>query len=412
MDVLILTVGTELLLGDTLDTNSQYLSQKISQLGFNLYKKITVGDNTQRLLKELKYNLEKYDLIITTGGLGPTKDDLTKETAIKALNLEEEVRIDENSYNDLKKHFKGREEYLELNMKQVMFPKSAKILKNIKGTAPGALMRGKNGKMIAVLPGPPREMKPMFENQLYPLLKDRSDGIIYSETVHIAKYGESKIFDMVSMVFDKYDNPTIAPYFNDKNLFIRITAKAKDEKQAKELIRPVKKELYDILGDLIYGENGKTIEEAVKDLLADTNSKLMTAESVTGGMIVSRLIDVSGISEYIKESLVVYSNEAKVKYLNVKEETIDKYTVVSEEVCKEMVEGILENYDCQVAVASTGYAGPDDNLAGLVYIGIGYKNTINIYELNINGDRERVRSVATKRALENIRFTILEEMKK
>lgn len=412
MDVLILTVGTELLLGDTLDTNSYYLSQKIRNLGFNLYKKITVGDNTERLLKELNYYKDKYDIIITTGGLGPTKDDLTKETAIKALGLEEEVEIHQPSLENIKAHFKGREEYLDLNMKQVMFPKNSIVLKNIRGTAPGALLIGKDGKKIAVLPGPPKEMKPMFENELEPILKEYSDSIIYSETVHIAKLGESKIFDMVSDIFDKYTNPTIAPYFNDNGVFIRITGKAASEEEAKKLIKPVKDELYSVLGDLIYGENGESIEEAVKNLLEKEDINMMTAESVTGGMIVSKLIDIPGMSQFIKESLVVYSNEAKMKYLDVSEETIEKYTVVSKEVCKEMVEGLLNKYDCQLGVATTGYAGPEGEEAGLVYIGVGYKDKIYIEEYNIQGGRDRVRTRATRHAIENIRFAILDSYNK
>lgn len=411
MDVLILTVGTELLLGDTLDTNSYYLSKKIRNLGFNLYKKVTVGDNTERLLKELRYYKDKYDLIITTGGLGPTKDDLTKETAIKALELEDEVEIHKSSLETVKEHFKGREEYLDLNMKQVMFPKNSIVLKNIKGTAPGALLIGKQNEKIAVLPGPPEEMKTMFENELEPILKKYSDSIIYSETVHIARLGESKVFDMISELFDKYTNPTIAPYFNDDGVFIRITAKASSEIEAKKIIKPVKEELYSILGDLIYGENGQSIEEVVKDLLEKEDITLMTAESITGGMIVSRLIDIAGMSEFIKESLVVYSDEAKVKYLGVSEQTIEKHTVVSEEVCKEMVEGLLKTYNCNLAVATTGYAGPDDEKAGLVYVGIGYKGKNYIKEYNIKGDRNTVRRKATRYAIENIRFAILDSRK-
>src|SRR5699024_187684 len=257
-----------------------------------------------------------------------------------------------------KENFKGREEYLDLNMKQVMFPKNSIVLKNIKGTAPGALLIGKQNEKIAVLPGPPKEMKTMFENELEPILKKYSDSVIYSETVHIARLGESKVFDMISELFDKYTNPTIAPYFNDDGVFIRITAKASSEIEAKKIIKPVKEELYSILGDLIYAENGQSIEEVVKDLLEKEDITLMTAESITGGMIVSRLIDIPGMSEFIKESLVVYSDEAKVKYLGVSEKTIEKYTVVSEEVCKEMVEGLLKTYNCNLAVATTGYAGP------------------------------------------------------
>ena len=402
MDIQIITVGTELLLGDTLDTNSQFLSQKLKAYGLNLYKKVTVGDNVQRLEQEIHQALKKVDMVILTGGLGPTKDDLTKETAVKVLGQESVVH--EESYLELKKYFQDKEEAMEGNIKQAMFPENAIVLPNKNGTAPGAILT-KEDKYIIVLPGPPKEMIPMFENYLDPFLQEKSDSIILSETITIGRLGEWEMAKRVEEITESYQNPSVAPYFSKDGVLLKITAKAETKRQAEEKILPVKKELKEIFGSLVLGENGETRQELIYELLKKFNLKVMTAESITGGLVAASLIDVAGMSDHLKESLVVYSDEAKVKYLNVSRETLEKYTAVSGEVCKEMVEGLLNNYDTNLAITTTGYAGPGEN-AGLAYIGVGYKEEIWVKEFSYKNKRNVVRDRVARIALEEALFLL------
>lgn len=407
MDIEIITVGTELLLGDTLDTNSHFLSEELKNLGFNIYKKVTVGDNTDRLYKEIKEGLEKVDMIITTGGLGPTNDDLTKETAIRVF--EQEAALHKESYDRLVDYFEGREEALEGNTKQACFPESATVLRNDHGTAPGAVLE-KSGKYIAVLPGPPAEMQPMYENQLKPLLEKKADSIIYSESLSIGRLGEWEMAKKVQDILENYSNPTVAPYAKKEGVILKITAKAADKEKALAMIQPVKEEIKEIFGGLIYSENGENRQTVLYKLLKEKNLKVMTAESITGGLAASKLIDIPGMSNHLKESLVVYSDEAKEKYLKVNSDTLKEYTAVSEEVCREMVEGLLENYDTDLAIATTGYAGPGDNV-GLSFVGVGYKGKINIEEIHFKGERNKIRDRVAGRALEEAIFLLREEEK-
>lgn len=405
MDIEIITVGTELLLGDTLDTNSKFLSEELKNFGFNIFKKVTVGDNTDRLYKEIEEGLKQVDMVITTGGLGPTNDDLTKETAMRVF--QQEGVLHQESYDRLVHYFEGRKEALEGNTKQAVFPENAIVLKNDHGTAPGAILE-KNGKYIAVLPGPPMEMEPMFKNELAPFLETKADSIIYSESLSVARMGEWEMAKKVEKILESYTNPSVAPYAKKEGVILKITAKAENKEKAIEMIAPVKEEIKEVFGPLIYAENGDTRQEVLFGLLKEKNKKVMTAESITGGLVAAKLIDVPGMSDYLKESLVVYSDEAKVKFLKVKQETLDKYTAVSEEVCREMVEGLLQNYDTDLAIATTGYAGPGEN-AGLSFVGVGYKGKIEIQEIHFRGERNKIRNRVAGRAIEEGIFILRNE---
>lgn len=407
MDIEIITVGTELLLGDTLDTNSFFLSKELKNLGFNIYKKVTVGDNTDRLYKEIKKGLEEVDMVITTGGLGPTNDDLTKETAIRVF--EQEAVLHKKSYDRLVDYFEGREDALEENTKQACFPESAIVLRNDHGTAPGAVLE-KNGKYIAVLPGPPAEMQPMYENRLKPILEEKADSIIFSESLSIGSLGEWEMAKRVKDILENYSNPTVAPYAKKEGVILKITAKAADKEQALAMIQPVKEEIKEIFGELIYSEKGENRQTVLYKLFKEKHLKVMTAESITGGLAASKLIDIPGMSDHLKESLVVYSDEAKEKYLKVNSDTLKEYTAVSEEVCREMVKGMLENYDTDLAIATTGYAGPGDN-AGLSFVGVGYKGKIKVEEIHFKGERNKIRDRVAGRALEEAIFLLREEEK-
>jgi len=409
MNAEIIAVGTEILLGDIVNTNAQYISRELANLGINVYKQEVVGDNEERVLESFKNAFENSDIIITTGGLGPTPDDLTKEMAAKYFN--KELVLHKESYENLKTFFdKGGRELVGSNEKQVYFPKDAIVLKNDQGTAPGAIIEGDKGKKIIVLPGPPREMKPMFDNYVVPYLKEFTDSVLVSKVLRTFGIGESRMAEIVNDLIVNQTNPTVAPYAKDIEAILRITAKAKNEKEAEELIKPVEKEIRGRLGEYIYGEGETSLEEVVGELLVKKGIKIATAESCTGGMVAEKLINYAGISESFLEGAVTYSNEAKMKRLGVKKETLDKYGAVSKETAKEMAEGIAKVAGADLGVSTTGIAGPGGGTAekpvGLVYIGVYYKGNCLVKEFNFTGNRNRVRVRTTMSALDLVRRTI------
>jgi nicotinamide-nucleotide amidase len=411
MNAEIIAVGTEILLGDIVNTNAQYISRELANLGINVYKQEVVGDNEERVLESFKNAFENSDIIITTGGLGPTPDDLTKEMAAKYFN--KELVLHKESYENLKKFFdKGGRELVGSNEKQVYFPKDAIVLKNDYGTAPGAIIEGDNGKKIVVLPGPPREMKPMFDNYVVPYLKQFTDSVLVSKVLRTFGIGESRMAEIVNDLIVNQTNPTVAPYAKDIEAILRITAKAKNEKEAEELIKPVEKEIRRRLEEYIYGEGETSLENVVGELLVKKGIKIATAESCTGGMVAEKLINYAGISESFLEGAVTYSNEAKMKRLGVKKETLDKYGAVSKETAREMAEGIAKAAGADLGVSTTGIAGPGGGTAekpvGLVYIGVYYKGNCLVKEFNFTGDRNRVRVRTTMSALDLVRRTIKE----
>lgn len=406
----IIAVGTEILLGDIINTNAQYISQELAKLGIEVFHQEVVGDNENRLLEVLEQALRRSDLVITTGGLGPTQDDLTKETVCKYFNMD--LVLHKESNEVLKSMFKkmGRE-VTDNNLKQVYFPKEAIVLANPNGTAPGALIK-KNNKMVAVLPGPPKEMKLMFENQLKKHLKEVGDGTIISRVVRVLGIGESAAAAKLKNFIENGVNPTVAPYAKEDDIIFRVTARANTEEEALKLIEPVVEQVEKSLGLDFYGEGADTtIEEVIGKLLITKGLKIATAESCTGGMIASRLISFPGISEVFLEGAVTYSNEAKVRTLNVKEETLNKCGAVSEETAKEMAIGIATRTGADISVVTTGIAGPsggtEDKPVGLVFIGVYYKGAVIVKRFVFNGDRNKVRTRATITALDMVRREIL-----
>lgn len=406
----IIAVGTEILLGDIINTNAQYISQELAKLGIEVFHQEVVGDNENRLLEVLEQALRRSDLVITTGGLGPTQDDLTKETVCKYFNMD--LVLHKESNEVLKSMFKkmGRE-VTDNNLKQVYFPKEAIVLVNPNGTAPGALIK-KNNKMVAVLPGPPKEMKLMFENQLKKHLKEVGDGTIISRVVRVLGIGESAAAAKLKNFIENGVNPTVAPYAKEDDIIFRVTARANTEEEALKLIEPVVEQVEKSLGLDFYGEGADTtIEEVIGKLLITKGLKIATAESCTGGMIASRLISFPGISEVFLEGAVTYSNEAKVRTLNVKEETLNKCGAVSEEIAKEMAIGIATRTGADISVVTTGIAGPsggtEDKPVGLVFIGVYYKGAVIVKRFVFNGDRNKVRTRATITALDMVRREIL-----
>ena len=406
----IIAVGTEILLGDIVNTNAQYLSKELASIGIEVFHEEVIGDNEDRLLEAIEHGFNRSDIIITTGGLGPTQDDLTKETACKYFGMD--LVMHEESYVALKNYFsRMNRELTENNLKQVYFPKESIVLPNPNGTAPGAILE-KNNKYIIVLPGPPKEMKPMFDNYVKDYLKSKGDGLIKSNVVRALGIGESRAATKLKDFIENGVNPTVAPYAKEDDVILRISAKADNEEEAQQLIDPVKKQIIEILGEDYYGEGeDNTIEQVLVNLLLDKNITIGTVEACTGGMIARRLVSCSGVSQVFLEGAVTYSNEAKMRTVNVKKETLDRYGAVSEETAREMAEGIAKRAGADIGVSTTGIAGPDggtdEKPVGLVYIGIYYKGKTEAYRYVFNGNRNKVRNRATVTALDKVRRKIL-----
>lgn len=388
MKAQIFSVGTEILLGNITDTNSKFIGQKLTEYGIDVYKMVTIGDNFDRLYQAMKNAYGKVDYIFVTGGLGPTEDDISKEVAIKVIGKEDQVEIDKKSKERIESYFSNNKKAVKVNLKQAKFPKGAIILDNDKGTAPGCIMGDKT--KIILLPGPPREMEYMFENKLSSYLK--KDAIIKSKNLRIGLLGE---WDMANRIDLSSTNPTISPYFDDEGGFLRITAKAKSEKEADFLLNEKEKKVKNIFGNLFISDDGLRKEETLINLLKERNEKVSTCESITGGLIASSIIDISGASEVIEESYITYSDRIKEKILNVSRETLDKYSAVSVECANEMIEGLYKITNSSLCIGSTGYAHK-----GEVILAIKYKNQKVIKKFQFSADRNKARLFAKNRALD------------
>lgn len=405
----IITVGTEILLGDIVNTNSQFLAKELASLGLDVYYQSTVGDNESRLMDTLNESLDRSDIIITTGGLGPTNDDITKEVAAKCFN--QELVFYNDIWKDIKQYFeKIGVEPTENNKKQAYFPKDCIILNNSNGTAPGAILKKEN-KMIIVLPGPPKEMIPMFNNELKKHLENLTDYKLISRTLRFFGIGESELEDKLSDIINNQTNPTIAPYAKEGEVTLRITAKSYTKDDADNLIDEVENKIKTLVGKYLYGYGETTLEETVSKLLVEKNLTIAVSESCTGGMVSSTLIDYPGISQVFMEGCVTYSNEAKMSRLGVKKETLDNFGAVSTETAIEMAKGVAMNLKTNVGLSTTGIAGPGggttEKPVGLVYIGLYINGKTKVKKLNLAGSREKIRVKATKEALNFLRLELL-----
>ncbi|WP_338558151.1 competence/damage-inducible protein A [Paraclostridium sordellii] len=405
----IITVGTEILLGDIVNTNSQFLAKELASLGLDVYYQSTVGDNESRLMDTLNESLDRSDIIITTGGLGPTNDDITKEVAAKCFN--QELVFYNDIWKDIKQYFeKIGVEPTENNKKQAYFPKDCIILNNSNGTAPGAILKKEN-KMIIVLPGPPKEMILMFNNELKKHLENLTDYKLISRTLRFFGIGESELEDKLSDIINNQTNPTIAPYAKEGEVTLRITAKSYTKDDADNLIDEVENKIKTVVGKYLYGYGETTLEETVAKLLVEKNLTIAVSESCTGGMVSSTLIDYPGISQVFMEGCVTYSNEAKMSRLGVKKETLDNFGAVSTETAIEMAKGVAMNLKTNVGLSTTGIAGPGggttEKPVGLVYIGLYINGKTKVKKLNLAGSREKIRVKATKEALNFLRLELL-----
>ncbi len=406
----ILAVGTEILLGDILNTNAQFLAQELATLGIDVYYQTVVGDNPKRLEDTIFHAFSRADLIITTGGLGPTEDDLTKETAAKYF--EEELVLDERALGRIRKYFdKTGRKMTENNIKQAMVPaKHGIVLYNDNGTAPGIIME-KNGKIIVMLPGPPKEVVPMFRKQVRPYLERKQESTVVSEILRVANVGESTMESMVKDIIDAQTNPTIAPYAKDSEAILRVTAKAESAEKAEEMIQPVMEKLKERLGEAAYAMGETNLQTVVAKMLLEQEKTIAVAESCTGGMVVSSLVEYPGISEVLLEGCVTYSNDAKMRRLGVQKETLDTYGAVSAETAAEMAEGIAKTSGAAIGISTTGIAGPDggteEKPVGLVYLGLSIDGVVKTKEIRLAGSRSRIRERAVYQALDWLRKEML-----
>ncbi len=419
MNVEILCVGTEILLGNIVNTNTAYLAKRCADLGLGMYYQGVVGDNEERLEEAIEQALKRSDVLILSGGLGPTNDDITKETVAKVLGLE--LVFDQESFDNMDMMLKklGHANYPLINNKQAYIPEGARALKNNNGTAPGIFIetnktKAKNKypeKIVALLPGPPLELKPMFEEYLAPFFKEATGEVIYSKMLKMIGIGEGAAADRIKDILINSKNPTVAPYAKINEVHFRITAKAKDETEALSLIAPVYEQIKNELGEYIYSEDeDETLQSVVVKKAKEKGLRLATAESCTGGLVAGAIIDVSGASDCFDEGFITYSNNAKVKTIEVSEETLKKYGAVSKECAMEMAKKAAIKARADVAVSTTGIAGPTgatkDKPVGRVYIGVYSKGEAKAFEFNFKGTREIVRTRSVVNALNILRKEI------
>lgn len=411
----ILCVGTELLLGNTVNTNATYISSKLSEMGINVFHQSVVGDNSSRLEEAIISAIKKCDILITTGGLGPTYDDITKETVAKAFN--KSLYMNNDILNNIKNFFyKINKPMPENNKKQAMIPNGAIILENTCGTAPGIILEDSSqGKIAILLPGPPNEMKVMFKNSVIPYLVKLSNNVLVSKNIHLFGIGESDLEQQLHTLMKKSKNPTIAPYAKTGEVVLRVTACAENKQATDKIIKPVVDKICNKFNSYVYGIDIENIETALINELKNKNLKIAVAESCTGGLISKRITDIAGASQVFDCGICSYSDDIKQNVLKVNPLTLNKFSAVSENVAIEMAKGVRNLANADIAISTTGVAGPGDlakdKPEGLVYIGIDTDKSSYALKLNLSrgydNQRDLIRTLAASHAL----FSALLEIK-
>ena len=405
----ILSVGTELLMGQIANTDAQFLARRLSAIGITMHRTVTVGDNPGRVKEALNEALSRADLVITTGGLGPTEDDLTKEMVAEYFGLP--MRLHQESLDKIERYFAstGRK-MTDNNRKQALFPEGCRIMPNRKGTAPGCIVE-RDGKRVAVLPGPPFELIDMYEQQLEPYLLSLSDKIIRSRFLHIVGVGESEVETRLLDLFH-VGNPTLALYCNPGEVTARMTVMVNRSDDGSSLLDPMEAEIRRRMGNAVYAEG---IDAAMKSeivrRLSERHETLAVAESLTGGMLAAQIVDVPGASDVLVEGHVVYMNEAKERVLGVSSEILNGVGAVSEECARAMAEGALKRSNATYALSTTGVAGPgggtEKTPVGTVFVALaGHDFETRVLELHLRGDRTRVRSMSCLRAMNLLRLRL------
>ena len=407
----IIAVGTELLLGEVANTNAVYLSQRMAECGIDVYRHTTVGDNRARLIDVLSEAFARADIVITTGGLGPTADDITKDAVAAhfglALELHQPSLLAIKAFFDRMGH-----EMKENNKRQAYLPEGAMVLDNPAGTAPGCIV-SVGGKKCILLPGPPKEVDVMYRRHVKDYLMQYSREVLVSLTLRFVGIGESAMEDAVKDIVQAQGNPSIAPYAVDRpgEVTLRLCAKAKTEDDARMMILPVAGRIKERLGEFIYGENDDSLAQVVVAMLRGIGLRLAAAESITGGAFAAAVVSVPGASYVLNESYVVYSNHSKTKLLGVSEATLESHGAVSSQTAEEMAQGALKAASADISISFTGVAGPDggtqEKPVGLTYIGLCYKGRTEVGKHILFGDRNRIRDRVVALGLDMIRRAIL-----
>lgn len=406
--VFLISTGTELLLGTTLDSNSVFLAQQLEEMGIRVYGKATVGDGKVQIQKAISYGLELADIIISTGGLGPTFDDLTKTVVCEMMECSLEIRQEEETR--LREYFALRKrEMPEINLKQAMFPNEAEVLNNSLGSAPGMYL-WKNNKLLILLPGPPREMKRMFLDEVKPRLQRDFAGDIHrviKKTIKVLGPGESKVEEILGDLLTNTHGCSMALLAKEGEVHIKLTAEGADENDSKKILTELCAEIQNKLAKHIFAYDDMTLPERIGELLVNHEKKLAVAESCTAGLLGSMLTDIPGSSRYFWGGVLSYSNEAKIQFLGVKESTLQQYGAVSPQTAEEMARGIKNSSGSDLGLSITGIAGPDggseEKPVGLVYIGLATAEECLIKELRFVGSREAIRKLAAKSSLDMLR---------
>ena len=407
----ILTVGTEMLLGDLVDTNSAYLGGRLAALGVSVYRHTTVGDNAARITAALREAASRADLVITTGGLGPTSDDLTNQCLGEAAGREMVEYPEARRHVDEMFRRFGREP-TPSNYKQAIFPEGSKLIPNPVGTAMGAMLE-LDGALVTTFPGVPGEMRRMFEDTLESLIRERSEGAIVSRTLWFTGIGESALAEQVQDLLDASD-PTVAPLAGQGKVRLRVTSRADTPEEAAKKIAPVANKILTRLGDHYFGEDDETLESALGKLLTDGGVTLALAESCTGGLLAKRLTDGAGASAYFIEGLVTYSNESKERLLGVPNDLLVQHGAVSEPVAGAMAEGVRKVAGTDYGLSVTGVAGPEGGSeqkpVGLVFVGVSDEEGTEVERLDLSAwrrSREAIRERSANRAFDLLRHRIL-----
>lgn len=388
----IISIGTELLLGQITNTDARDIAQRLARIGINVLYTTEVGDNPERLARCIEIAKERVDIIITTAGLGPTVDDLTKVLLAKSFGLE--LVMDEKEKEGLYDYITNEgysEDMSRNNLQQAMLPEGCTVFHNYWGTAPGCAFQ-KDGKVVLMFPGPPKECIPMFDQYGIPYLKQFSDEEIFSHEIRVFGTSESAMDFMMRDIMKDLTNPSMAPYAKEADCFLRVTAKAGSEEEAEAMMKPVIEKAVEILGDNVYGFDISCLEERVFQLMQEQRKTFATAESCTGGDISRRFTDMSGASEFYVGGAVTYTDDVKARVLGIDPELIREHTAVSEPVARAMAENIRTITGADFAVSTTGLAGPDgDGIheVGTVFCGLAMEGKTEVIELHLGANRTR-----------------------
>lgn len=405
MIVEILCIGTELLIGDIVNTNASFISKTLSYCGFDVLYHSVCGDNKERLENTINHALSRCDILITTGGLGPTYDDITMELCAKAMGVE--CCLNNDVKNAIEEYFKRSGRVMtENNIKQAYIPEGAYVFMNDYGTAPGICIEN-NNKTIVMMPGPPREMKPMLCDKVVPYLMKYSDKVLFSSNINIFGMGESSVEEKLRHLMTESKNPTLAPYVDAGEVRLRVTGSGKTKEQARSIVEKTVNEVTVALGDVVYAVDCQAMQNKLVELLQKHSLIISTAESCTGGLLSQLITSVPGSSEVFGFGVCTYANEAKQKLIGVLDETLKNHGAVSEETAIEMAKGIQNLSGSDISLSLTGIAGPgggtEDKPVGLVYLGVCAFGKIYAKKLLLGqhnkSDRDFIRTLAVKNAM-------------